>query len=88
MSRSGQATAAPSLAARTEMPRRYQPGGSGSGNGRVPAPGHQQPPPRQPAAPGRGAGGFGGQRHDPSHIGAAPGGSGTANAFSTNEISV
>ena len=26
--------------------------------------------------------------HDPSHIGAAPGGSGTANAFSTNEISV
>ena len=27
-------------------------------------------------------------RHDPSHIGEASGGSGTANAFSRNEISV
>ena len=35
-----------------------------------------------------GSGGFGGQCHDPSHIGEASGGSGTANAFSRNEISV
>ena len=49
---------------------------------------HQHPPPGQPAAAGRGAGGFRWQRHGGSHIGAAPGGSGTANAFSRNEISV
>ena len=49
---------------------------------------HQHPPPGQPTASGRSAGGFGRQRHDPAHIGAAPGGSGTANAFSRNEISV
>jgi hypothetical protein len=33
-------------------------------------------------------GGFGRQGHDPAHIGVVPGGSGTVNAFSTNEISV
>jgi hypothetical protein len=63
-------------------------GGSGSGDGRVPRADHQYPPARQPAASGRGARGLGRQRHDPAHIGAASGGSGTANAFSRNEISV
>ena len=57
---------------------------------RWPRPGadHQHPSPRQSAAPGRGAGGFGRQRHDCAHIGVASGGSGTANAFSRNETSV
>ena len=49
---------------------------------------HQHPPGGQSAASGRGGGGFGGQRHDRARIGAASGGSGTANAFSRNEISV
>jgi len=49
---------------------------------------HQHPPPAEPAAPWRGACGFRRQRHDWAHIGAAPGGNGTANAFSRNEISV
>jgi hypothetical protein len=49
---------------------------------------HASPPPGQPAAPGRGAGGFGRQGHDSAHIGVVPGGSGTVNAFSRNEISV
>jgi hypothetical protein len=40
------------------------------------------------AAPGRGARGFRRQRHGPAHTGAVPGGSGTANAFSRNEIIV
>jgi hypothetical protein len=34
------------------------------------------------------AGGFGRQGHDPAHVGVVPGGSGTVNAFSRNEISV
>ena len=41
--------------------------------------------PVSPAASGRGARGFGWRRHDPARIGAASGGSGTANAFSRNE---
>ena len=49
---------------------------------------HQHPPPGQAAASGRGAGGFRRERHDSAHIGGASGGSGTANAFSRNEISV
>ena len=49
---------------------------------------HQHPPPGQPAASGRGARGFGRERHEPSHIGVVPGGSGTVNAFSRYEISV
>ena len=52
---------------------------------------HQDPPARQPAASRRGARGLVRQGHDPScpsHIGAAPGGSGTSNEFSRNEISV
>ena len=49
---------------------------------------HQHPPPSQSAAPGGSAGSLRRQRHDPAHIGEASGGSGTANAFSRNDISV
>ena len=64
-------------------------------DGIAPAPfqhGHRdqnsQNPVGQSATSGRGARGFRRERHDSAHIGAAPGGSGTANAFSRNEISV
>ena len=70
------------------MARPLPSGGSGSGDGRVPAPTTSTRRPVSPAAPGCGAGGFGRQGHDPAHVGVVPGGSGTVNAFSRNEISV
>ena len=63
-------------------------GGSGSGDGRVPAPTTSTRRPVSRPRPGAVPAASAGQRHEPSHIGAAPGGSGTANAFSRNEISV
>src|SRR5580700_6552799 len=71
-SRSAQATAAPSRAASTEMARPFPTGGSGSGDGRVPAPttSSRRPVSRpRPGAVPRNSGirphrrGIGGQRH-------------------------
>ena len=85
-SRSAQATAAPSLAASTEMARPLPGGGSGSGDGRVPAPTTSTRRPVSRPCPGA-VPVVGRERHEPSHIGVVPGGSGTVNAFSRYEIS-